>query len=105
MAPVQSFPANDTSVGHELLGKFINAGGIQWKRANVLIPDEENEAFYLFSKVRGGGWWCLRITRLDSFVLRLHAIAINTHFVRDSSMREIALLTPRVLRKRMLPVS
>lgn len=59
MAPVQSFPANDTSVGHELLGKFINGGGIQWKRSSVLIP--EGEGFYLFSKVRGGGVGVLEI--------------------------------------------
>lgn len=55
----QSFPATDKSIGKELTRKFKNAGGgVEWKRADLLKPADDNEPFHLFNKV------CLRLCDL-----------------------------------------
>ncbi|CAN0271221.1 unnamed protein product, partial [Hapterophycus canaliculatus] len=45
------FPATDKSIGDALTRKFRAAGGgVEWKRANMLTPREDNEPFHLFNQ-------------------------------------------------------
>lgn len=50
----QSFPADDRSIGNELVTKFLNRGGIEWTRAEHLKESNDDVPYRLFSEVRVG---------------------------------------------------